>query len=52
MEIGAGSGALAASLPAELEHLGAAPKNYFILELSPDLHWSITLYLLAPTHHP
>ncbi|MBI2317789.1 MAG: SAM-dependent methyltransferase, partial [Betaproteobacteria bacterium] len=37
MEIGAGSGALAASLLAELEHLGALPKNYFILELSPDL---------------
>jgi len=37
LEIGAGSGSLAASLLSELEHLGAAPKNYFVLELSPDL---------------
>ena len=37
LEIGAGSGALAASLLSELEHLGATPKNYFVLELSADL---------------
>src|SRR3990170_704076 len=37
LEIGAGSGALAASLLAELERLGRLPKNYYILELSPDL---------------
>ena len=37
LEIGAGSGALAATLLAELEQLGAVPANYHILELSPDL---------------
>ncbi len=37
LEIGAGSGALAASLLGELEQLGKAPKNYFVLELSADL---------------
>jgi len=37
IEIGAGSGALAASLLAELEHLGALPDRYLILELSADL---------------
>ena len=37
LEIGAGSGALAASLLSELDRLGAAPKHYYILELSPDL---------------
>ena len=37
IEIGAGSGALAASLLTELERLGRLPKRYLILELSADL---------------
>jgi SAM-dependent MidA family methyltransferase len=37
LEIGAGSGALAADLMLELERLGRAPPRYLILELSPDL---------------
>ena len=37
LEIGAGSGALAADLLLELERLGCAPRRYLILELSPDL---------------
>jgi SAM-dependent MidA family methyltransferase len=37
MEIGAGSGALAADLLLELERLGCVPRRYLILELSPDL---------------
>jgi SAM-dependent MidA family methyltransferase len=37
LEVGAGSGALAATLLAELERLGALPSRYLILELSPDL---------------
>jgi len=37
LEIGAGSGALAADLLLELERLGGAPQRYLILELSPDL---------------
>ena len=37
LEIGAGSGALAAALLAELERLGRLPRNYYILEVSPDL---------------
>jgi SAM-dependent MidA family methyltransferase len=37
LEIGAGSGALAASLLAELERLDALPVRYLILELSPEL---------------
>jgi len=37
MEIGAGSGALAASLLAELERRQRLPRDYFILEVSPDL---------------
>jgi len=37
LEVGAGSGALAASLLEELDRLGAAPKNFLILELSADL---------------
>jgi len=36
-ELGAGSGALAAQLLLEMETLGCAPENYFILELSGDL---------------
>ena len=37
LEVGAGSGALAASLLAELDRLGTLPSRYLILELSPDL---------------
>ncbi len=37
LEIGAGSGALAADLLLELERLGSTPAHYWILELSPDL---------------
>lgn len=37
LEIGAGSGALAADLLLEMERLGCAPGRYLILELSPDL---------------
>ncbi len=37
LEIGAGSGALAASLLTELELVGRLPRNYYILEVSPDL---------------
>ncbi len=37
LEIGAGSGALAASLLEELQALGTPPDQYFILELSADL---------------
>jgi SAM-dependent MidA family methyltransferase len=37
LEIGAGSGALAADLLLELERLGCAPARYLILELSPPL---------------
>lgn len=37
LEVGAGSGVLAASLLAELERLDALPSRYLILELSPDL---------------
>jgi len=37
LEVGAGSGALAATLLEELERSGGAPRNYLILELSADL---------------
>jgi SAM-dependent MidA family methyltransferase len=37
LEVGAGSGALAATLLEELERSGALPRSYFILELSADL---------------
>ncbi len=37
LEIGAGSGALAASLLEELERLGRLPRSYLIVELSPEL---------------
>jgi SAM-dependent MidA family methyltransferase len=37
LEIGAGSGALAADLLTGLERIGRAPGRYLILELSPDL---------------
>ncbi len=37
LEVGAGSGALAATLLEELERAGRTPRNYLILELSADL---------------
>jgi SAM-dependent MidA family methyltransferase len=37
LELGPGSGALAAEVFAELKAAGAAPRNYFMLEVSPDL---------------
>jgi SAM-dependent MidA family methyltransferase len=37
LEVGAGSGALAAALLVELEEEGTLPERYLILELSPDL---------------
>jgi SAM-dependent MidA family methyltransferase len=37
LEFGAGTGAMAADLLAELEQLGSLPERYLILELSPDL---------------
>jgi len=37
LEIGAGSGALAASLLEALQHLGRLPRRYLIVELSPEL---------------
>jgi len=37
LEIGAGSGALAAAILDELDRAGTLPEHYFILEVSPDL---------------
>ena len=37
LEVGAGSGVMAAELLLELERLGALPERYLMLELSPDL---------------
>jgi SAM-dependent MidA family methyltransferase len=37
LEIGAGSGALAAAMLEELQQLGRLPRHYYILEVSPDL---------------
>ncbi|MCU7906647.1 MAG: SAM-dependent methyltransferase [Candidatus Thiodiazotropha sp. (ex Epidulcina cf. delphinae)] len=37
LEFGAGSGLLAGDLLVELEHLGALPQRYLILEVSPEL---------------
>ncbi|MCX7891082.1 MAG: SAM-dependent methyltransferase [Burkholderiales bacterium] len=37
LEVGAGSGALAAAMLAELERIGRVPREYLILELSADL---------------
>ncbi|HXZ49227.1 MAG TPA: SAM-dependent methyltransferase [Usitatibacter sp.] len=37
LELGPGSGVLAADLWAELKVLGGAPRNYFLLEVSPEL---------------
>ncbi len=50
LEVGPGSGALAADLLLELESLGRLPDRYFMLELSADLHarQSETLRQKAP----
>jgi SAM-dependent MidA family methyltransferase len=52
LEIGAGSGALAADLLLELERLGCPPRRYLILELSSDLRSRSrdTLAARAPRH--
>ena len=52
LEIGAGSGALAADLLLELERLGRLPQRYLILELSSDLRSRSrdTLAARAPRH--
>jgi SAM-dependent MidA family methyltransferase len=52
LEIGAGSGALAADLLLELERLGRLPRRYLILELSSDLRSRSrdTLAARAPQH--
>ena len=52
LEIGAGSGALAADLLLELERLGQLPRRYLILELSSDLRSRSrdTLAARAPRH--
>jgi len=50
LEIGAGSGALAADILLELEQLGCLPRRYLLLELSPDLRERSrnTLFARAP----
>jgi len=52
LEIGAGSGALAADLLTELERLGCLPRRYLMLELSSDLRSRSrdTLAARAPRH--
>ena len=51
LEIGAGSGALAADLLLELERLGRLPRRYLILELSPDLRDRSRATLAARAPH-
>ncbi len=51
LEVGAGSGALAASLLAELDRLDALPSRYLILELSPDLRMRSRDALAARVPH-
>ncbi len=51
LELGAGSGALAAVLLAELAALGALPERYAILELSADLRERQHQYLLQTVPH-
>src|SRR5688572_22747529 len=51
LEIGAGSGALAADLLLELERLGHVPPRYLILELSPDLRERSRSTLAARAPH-
>src|SRR5258708_14678846 len=52
LEVGAGSGALAATLLEELERSGRAPRNYLILELSADLRERSRDTLAAEAPHP
>ncbi len=51
LEIGAGSGALAADILLELERLGPLPQRYLILELSPDLRDRSRATLAARAPH-
>jgi SAM-dependent MidA family methyltransferase len=51
LEIGAGSGTLAADLLLELERLGRLPQRYLILELSPDLRDRSRATLAARAPH-
>src|SRR5687768_2529444 len=51
LEIGAGSGALAADLLLELERVGRLPPRYLILELSPDLRDRSRATLAARAPH-
>ncbi len=51
LEIGAGSGTLAADLLLELERLGCPPQRYLILELSPDLRERSRATLAARAPH-
>jgi SAM-dependent MidA family methyltransferase len=51
LEVGAGSGRLAADLLAELERLGALPQRYAILELSGELRARQRLTLEAAVPH-
>jgi len=51
LEIGAGSGALAAALLAELERMERLPRHYYILEVSPDLRERERNLLAATVPH-
>ena len=51
LEVGAGSGRLAADLLLELERLGSLPDNYFILDLSADLRERQQSTLAAAVPH-
>jgi SAM-dependent MidA family methyltransferase len=51
LEVGAGSGRLAADLLLELEHLGRLPERYFILDLSADLRERQQQTLAAAVPH-
>lgn len=51
LEVGAGSGRLAADLLLELERLGVLPVNYFILDLSADLRERQQATLTAAAPH-
>ncbi len=51
LEVGAGSGRLAADLLLELERLGVLPVNYFILDLSADLRERQQATLAAAAPH-
>ncbi len=51
LEVGAGSGRLAADLLSELEHLGCLPERYLILDLSADLRERQQQTLLRAVPH-